>query len=61
MIYLTDSHNALIFSNTGQLLHNLGMRGEGRGDLISPSGIALDRESRIIIMSENPSYCIQLF
>ena len=51
----------LIFSNRGELLHKLGKRGEGRGDSISPTGIATDGEGRIIVVSQNPEHCIQIF
>ena len=54
-------HNVLIFSDRGQLLYQFGKRGEGRGDLISPAGIAVDRHDRIIVASNNPNHCIQLF
>ena len=51
----------LIFSNRGELLHKFGKRGEGRGDFISPTGLAVDKEDRIIVVSRNDSNCIQLF
>ena len=62
-ILMTDqsADRVLIFSDRGQLLHKFGKRGEGRGDLISPTGIAVDREDRIIVVSRNPRHCIQLF
>ena len=62
-ILLTDfsADSVMIFSNRGELLHKFGKRGEGRGDLISPTGIATDGEGRIIVVSENPKHCIQLF
>ena len=56
-----SSCSVMIFSNRGELLHKLGKRGEGRGDFISPTGIATDREGRIIVVSRNPEYCIQMF
>ena len=42
-------------------MHKFGKRGEGRGDFISPTGIAVDKEDRIIVVSRNDSNCIQLF
>ena len=62
-ILMTDcsADSVVIFSNSGQLLHKFGKRGEGRADFIFPAGIATDREGRIIVVSENPKYCIQLF
>ena len=62
-ILITDfsANTVLIFSNGGQLLHKLGQFGEGRGDFISPTGIATDREGRVIVVSHNPENCIQIF
>ena len=62
-ILMTDytACSVVIFSNRGELLHKLVKSEEGRGDIISPTGIATDREGRIIVVSENPKYCIQLF
>ena len=62
-ILMTDFSTArvLIFSDRGQLLHKFGKRGEGRGDLISPTGIAVDGKDRIIVVSRNPRHCIQIF
>ena len=58
-ILMTDfsAGSVMIFSDRGQLLYKLGKSGEGRGDIISPTGIATDREGRIIVVSENPKYC----
>ena len=62
-IILTDfsADCVIIFSDRGELLHKFGKRGEGRGDLISPTGIATDGEGRIIVVSRNPKHCIQIF
>ena len=62
-ILMTDctSDDILIFSNRGELLYKLEKSGEGRGDFISPSGIATNREGRIIVVSENTEHCIQMF
>ena len=62
-ILMTDqvSDSVLIFSNGGQLLHKFGKRGEGRGDLIFPTGIAMDRENRFLVISHNTEHCIQIF
>ena len=60
---MTDfsANNVVIFSNRGQLLYKLGKRGMGRGDFFSPTGVATDREGRIIVVSENTEHCIQMF
>ena len=62
-ILITDfsANTVLICSNGGELLHKFGKRGKGRGDFIYPTGIATDREGRIIVVSQNPKHCIQIF
>ena len=62
-IVMTDysANRVLLFSNRGRLLHTFGKRGKGRGEFISPTGIALDFENNIIVTSQNPGHCIQLF
>ena len=62
-ILITDfsANIVLIFSNRGELLYKFGKGAEGRGDFISPTGIATDGESRIIVVSRNPENCIQIF
>ena len=62
-ILMTDyaGHCVSIFSPTGELMHTFGKKGNGRGEFINPTGIVLDSEHRIIVTSENPKHCIQLF
>ena len=62
-ILLTDvgGHCVLIFSHTGELIHKFGKEGGEKGDLIKPRGITMDSEGRIIVNSENPHHCIQIF
>ena len=62
-ILITDfsANTVMIFSHRGELLHKLGKRGEGRGDFIYPTGIATDGEGRIIVVSQNPEHCLQIF
>ena len=62
-IFVSDSlaNCVHIFSNTGELLHTFGKRGERRGEFIYPSGIAIDSKDRIIVASRNPKHCIQMF
>ena len=62
-ILMTDNATncVLIFTNRGELIHKFGQEGEDRGEFIETKGIALDSEDRIIVASENPNHCIQLF
>ena len=62
-ILMTDdtSHCVAIFSIRGELIHKFGKEGESRGELLEPSGIALNSDNKIIALSLNPAHCIQLF
>ena len=62
-ILITDSkaHCVLIFTSKGELMHKFGREGTGRGEFSTPKGIAVDCENRIIVASNNPDYCLQLF
>ena len=62
-ILMTDisAHCVFVFSNTGQLIHKFGKRGEKLGEFISPRGISVDYKDRIVVVSENANFCIQLF
>ena len=51
------SHCVCVFSHDGVLIHKFGKEGE----LITPRGIAIDSEGRIIVATENPEHCIQMF
>ena len=62
-ILMTDisANCVLIFSNTGQLIHKIGKKGDSQGEFIRPRGIVLDYKNRIIVTSENPDHSIQMF
>ena len=62
-IIMTDcaTNCVLIFSNRGELIHKFGQRGVDRGQFIYATGIALNSEDRIIVVSRNLNHCIQLF
>ena len=62
-ILITDwlAHCVLIFTSKGELIHKFGREGTERGEFSFPRGIAADSEHRIIIISENPNFCLQLF
>ena len=62
-ILITDfkNHCVSIFSFGGELIHRFGKEGEKRGELLEPTGIAIDVEGRILVASENPEHCIQIF
>ena len=62
-ILLTDysADCVAVFSKKGEQLLRLGERGEGKGQFLEPVGIALDSANRIIVVSRNPTNCIQIF
>ena len=62
-ILITDSksHHVLVFSRNGRLIHRFGKHGDCAGEFISPRGVTMDREGRVLVASQNPNYCIQFF
>ena len=54
-------HCVCIFSYTGALIHKFGKEGEEKGEFVEPTGITLDSQGRIVVVSHNPNHCIQLF
>ena len=62
-ILITDieRHCVFVFSFGGELIHTFGREGEKRGEFIKPTGIAIDSQRRIIVSSDNPNHCIQIF
>ena len=62
-ILITDYETCcvLIFSTKGMLIHSFGHPGKNPGEFTDPTGIAVDAEDRIIVVSSNPNNCIQLF
>ena len=62
-ILITDFENncVSVFSFGGDLIHRFGRKGEKRGEFIEPMGIAIDYQKRIIVVSQNPNHCLQIF
>ena len=62
-ILITDygNHSVSVFTFEGELLHRFGREGEDRGEFIMPAGIAIDSLSRILVVSDNPNHCVQIF
>ena len=62
-ILITDIERycVFVFSFGGELIHRFGREGGKRGEFIIPRGIAIDFQGRVIVSSENPDNCIQLF
>ena len=62
-ILITDynRHSIKILSPSGQLIHEIGKRGHGRGELIWPSGICLSETGNIFVVSDNRNFGLQSF
>ena len=62
-VVITDneSHSVCVFTFGGEFVHKFGREGRGRGDLKEPSGVSFDADGRVIVVSENPEHCVQLF
>ena len=56
-----NRHVIKIFSKSGQLIHTIGMRGEGRGQFIRPYGISISQFGNMFVLSNNPNYSLQCF
>ena len=50
-----------IFSKEGTHLHTIGERGHGVGMFYIPGGIFLTKNLKLIIVSENKNYSLQIF
>ena len=50
-----------IVSQSEQLIHTIGRKGEGIGEFIYPFGICISKLGTIFVLSENPNFSIQCF
>ena len=55
------THQLKVFSKEGTLLHKIGKRGDGVGELKRPTGISLINNRKIAVASWNKNYFLQLF
>ena len=62
-ILITDCyrHNIKILSPSGQLMHTMGKKGHGRGELYCPIGICLSQTGTIFVISINNNFGLQSF
>ena len=62
-IFVTDyrSHCISVFSYRGELIHRFGKEGKQKGEFIKPGYITICPIGRIIVTSDNPNHCIQIF
>ena len=54
-------HSINILSTSGQLIHEIGKVGQGRGELCYPYGICLSQIGIIFVVSINRNFCLQSF
>ena len=62
-IFVTDykSHCVCVYSYRGELIHRFGKEGIQKGEFIEPENITICPRGRIIVTSDNPNHCIQIF
>ena len=62
-ILITDmkSHCVCIYSYRGEFLHKFGKEGDQKGYFITPFGITICPQGRIIVTSDSPNHPIQIF
>ena len=56
-----SAHQIKIFSNEGTLLHTLGEHGHEVGMFVSPAGLALTSNPKLVTVSYNDNYGLQIF
>ena len=55
------SHSIRVFSPEGNLLHTIGREGHQPGMFSNPTGVAVTPNGRLICMSQNRNYGLQIF
>ena len=55
------SHSIRVFSTEGNLLHTIGREGHQQGMLYRPRGVAITPNGRIVCVSQNVNYGLQIF
>ena len=56
-----NRHRIKILSPSGQLIHEIGKEGHGRGELYYPYGICLSQIGNIFVVSNNSNFGLQSF
>ena len=55
------SHSIRVFSPEGNLLHTIGREGHEQGMFYDPTGVAVTPNGRLVCVSDNVNYCLQIF
>ena len=56
-----ESHSIRVFSPEGNLLHTIGREGHEQGMFNSPQGVAVTPNGRLVCVSWNENYGLQIF
>ena len=56
-----DTHCIRVFSPAGNLLHRIGREGHQQGMFYQPRGIAIDTNGRLVCVSGNENFGLQIF
>ena len=56
-----QSHSIRVFSPEGNLLHTIGREGEQPGMFDEPAGVAITPDGRLVCVSDNHNYGLQIF
>ena len=56
-----DAHCIRVFSPAGDLLHTVGRKGHQQGMFYQPSGIAITPDGRLVCVSNNENYGLQIY
>ena len=57
----SSSHSVRVFSPEGNLLHTIGREGHQPGMFYEPRGVAVTSNRRLVCVSENENYGLQIF
>ena len=62
-ILLTDfeAHCVSTYSYRGEFLHKFGKEGKQKGEFIHPKDLTISPTGQIIVISESPDHCVQVF
>ena len=55
------THSIRVFSPAGDLLHSIGREGHQQGMFYDPRGIAIDANGRLVSVSDNKNFGLQIF
>ena len=56
-----ESHSIRVLSPEGKLLHTIGSEGHQQGMFYHPEGVAITPNGRLVCVSQNPNYALQIF